>query len=319
MSNVINRKAFIFRLDHRLPVSLDHNVIGLGWYQAERLDTIKDWPEFKNILRDAYPDPYATNERSLGNAAGSIWRFMFDMSIGDYALVPADSAFYLAEIKGAPFYEAKGANDQDDFAWRRSVTWITPRDRPIPRSFANNSLQMRMKARQTCVDASDLLSEITSALNRTKPVTFTEFLLKSAYEPVSKALKQGVSNYGLEEIVRRLASARGAKAEGQSKNTGRPGDVDVIAYHDLKIGNQESVVKVAFQVKQHEGVSDEVGIQQLIDRMEHDPTLKHGCFVTTAAEVSKEARELAEANDIILVTEKELIEWIMMVGLHSLS
>jgi len=103
MSNLTNRRAFVFRLDHRLPVCLDHSVIGVSWYQAERLDTIKDWTEFKNILRTAYPDPYAINERSLGNAGDSIWRFMYDMSVGDYAIVPADNVFYLAEIKGAPF------------------------------------------------------------------------------------------------------------------------------------------------------------------------------------------------------------------------
>jgi predicted Mrr-cat superfamily restriction endonuclease len=319
MSIVANKNAFVFRLDHRLTVSLRQDVIGLGWYQAEGLDQIKDWIAFKNIVRTAYPDDYNTNERSLGNAAGSIWRFLKDMKVGDYVVVPTENGFHVAEIKGEPFFDVNGANEKDDFAWRRAVRWITPKENPIPRNFSSNNLQMRMKARQTCVDASDLLLEIEEALGRKNPVTFTDTLLKTVYEPVSKALRSAVNNYGLEEIVRRLAAASGARAERQATNSGRPGDVDVISYHDLKIGNQAAIVKVCFQVKQHDGVSDEFGISQIIERMRHDPSLDRGYFVTTAPSVSDIGKKLAEDNDITIITEKDLIEWIMMVGLRALG
>ena len=312
MPNATIKRAFVFRLDHRLTTSLVQDVIGLGWYEATGLDKIKDWNEFKSILRAKYPNPYATN------AAGSVWRFMNDMNIEDYAVVPTDNGFFLAEVKSDVFYDPNGANDIDDFAWRRSVRWVTSKEKPIPRNFASNNLQMRMKARQTCVDASDLIQDIQEALKVEKPVTFADSLLKSVYGPVSETLRSAVTNYGLEEIVKRLAAANGARAEIQPKKDGRPGDVDVVAIYDLKIGNQESIVKVAFQVKQHEGVSDEDGINQIIERMQHDPSLDRGCFVTTAPSVSDTARDLAEKNDIILVTEKELIEWIMMVGLHAI-
>lgn len=315
MENGTGKKGFALRLDHRLASSLSNEVVGVGWCLAEHLDKEPDWQKFKDIVRSAYPEYYTNRERSLGNAAGSLWRFIHVMKADDIVVVPTGEGFYVAKVKGDLLYDPAGCTD--DFAWRRRVEWLAKR--PLPRTFASNALQMRLKARQTCVDATDLLLDIEEALRRDKPINFTETVICSSYESVAKALQISINNYGLEELVRRLATAGGARAEIQPKHTRLPGDIDVVASYNLSIGwNQESVVKVAYQVKQHEGSSDEYGVQQIIDRMQSDPSFVRGCFVTTAPRITDEAGKLADQYDIIVMTQKELVEWVMMVGLRAL-
>lgn len=307
------KKAFALRLEYRLAACLRDEVVGLGWGNAKGLDKEKDWQKFKEIVRAAHPEQYSGRERALGNAAGSLWRFFHGMKVDDYVLVPSDEGFYVAEVKGDPFYDAADC----DFAWRRRVKWLTKV--PVPRNFASNALQMRFKARQTCVDATDLISDIEEALKRKKPINFTQTVIESSYEPIAKALQTAINNYGLEYIVSRLATAGGARADIQPKNSGLPGDVDVVASYNLSIGlNHESVVKVAYQAKQHEGVSNEYGVKQIIDRMQSDPLFVRGCFITTAPVITDEARKLAEEHNIIVMTQKDLVEWVMMVGLGAL-
>lgn len=311
MENNLERKAFAFRLAS----SLKNDIFGLGWCLAKNLDREKDWQKFKEIVRSAYPHEYSVGERALGSAAGSLWRFIHGMNLGDYVVVPCDEGFYVAEIKGDPIYDVAGCDE--DFAWRRNVTWRNKV--PVSRTFASNALQMRLKARQTCVDATDLILDIEAALKREKPINFTETVIESSYEPVAKALQTAINNYGLEDIIKRLAMSGGARADIQPKQSRLPGDVDVVASYNLSIGwNQESVVKVAYQAKQHEGISDEYGVQQLVDRMQSDPSFVRGCFVTTAPSISDEARILADKHNIIVMTQKDLVEWVMMVGLAGL-
>ena len=141
---------------------------------------------------------------------------------------------------------------------------------------------------------------------------------KRAIPAVSEALTRAVNGTGLEELIARLSRAGGATAEIQPKNSGKPGDVDVIATYDLGIGTQEATVRVAYRIKQHDAHSDAYGIQQLLDRMEVETDLDRGCFVTTAEGVTEDARALADRNDILIVTTQDLIEWILRTGLRDL-
>ncbi len=314
----MTKRLFILRLGHRLEQSLTENVVGIGWCNAPHLLETNSWDALKDQLRETYPDPYKDSARSLGNAAGSVWRFLKSIEPGDQVVVPVPGAFYVACIKSSPFYEKSGASDELDYAYRRRVVWETVK--PVPRSHASNPLQRWMKARQTCVEADcDLLSDLNKALDRTSPIDFGSSVLDAAFDSVSKALHNAVNNRGLEQVVKQLAQASGAKAKMPSNNTGLLGDADVIATYDLKIGNMESTIEVAYQVKQHEGKTDGWGVQQLIDRMEASPSIVRGCLVTTAQKVSDQAQRLADENDILVLTERELVEWVLSVGLGALT
>jgi predicted Mrr-cat superfamily restriction endonuclease len=312
-------QAFVLRMVERLGKALQQGHIAVGWSDARNLGQARDWEAFKSSLREAYPEPYpvgyADNNQALGNAAGSLWRFIHEMRVGDFIVAPAPEGFHVAVIEGQPYYDEAGY--EEDACWRRKVRWLA--DTAVPRSHAGNTLQRRLKARQTCVDCTDLLDDLRGALGRSKPLTFNAAVIDAARDAVARCLHDAVNDFGLENVIARLASASGGRAEVQPKNCPDAGDVDVIAAYDLKISNQDSTIEVAYQVKQHEGVSDDVGIKQLIERMEQRPSIVRGCFVTTAESISIEARRLAADNDILVVTERDLVEWVLMVGLQALS
>jgi predicted Mrr-cat superfamily restriction endonuclease len=315
----VEPKLFILRLDHRLERSLKENVIGLGWWRADQLSQIDSWPSFKEHIREKYLE-YYQNEHSLGNAAGSVWRFIKSMKTGDRVIVPVPGAFYVAQVTSDVFYDPSGANDDIDYAYRREVVWVTDKSRPVPRNHGSGALQRWMKARQTCVEVEEgLVRDLDEAVSRKAPVDFGNAVLEAAYVHVAKALRDAINDQGLEKIVRRLAIASGARAWIPPKNSGLPGDADVIAEYDLGIAASGATIEVAYQVKQHKGRTAEWGVQQLILRMDASPSIVRGCMVTTAQSVSEEAKKLADQHDILILTEAELVQWVLSVGLGALS
>ena len=66
MGDDSERKAFAFRLGHRLTSSLKNDILGLGWCLAEHLEKEKDWQKFKEIVRSAYPEEYSGGKELWG-------------------------------------------------------------------------------------------------------------------------------------------------------------------------------------------------------------------------------------------------------------
>ena len=44
--------------DRRPETSKGENVIGFGWCEAEDLNKLTDWEEFKSSLKESYPELY---------------------------------------------------------------------------------------------------------------------------------------------------------------------------------------------------------------------------------------------------------------------
>jgi predicted Mrr-cat superfamily restriction endonuclease len=289
-------------------------IIAIGWSEALGLDKEPDWYRFKDIIRNAYAAG-AVTEQSLALQASSAYQFIRKIKVGDLVLVPMSGAFLAAKVSSDVYYDESAK--ATDSTWKHKVDWLT--ENPCPRSHGGNFLQRRLKVRQTCVNVNDLRSDIIIALTREQPESFSDVVMSKAFETVATALMHTINDGQLEQLIVQLAKASGAKAERGPKNSSLDGDVDVIATYDLKIGNEESTVKVAYQVKQHEAISGAAGIQQLIDRMKVDSEIVRGCFVTTADDLDETAQKLADANDIVVIKKKGLVEWILMSGLGVLQ
>ncbi len=288
--------------------------IAIGWSKARNLDTEVDWYKFKEVIRLAYETDWGpVTPQSLALQASSAFQFIREIAIGDLVLVPVPGAFLAAKVLSPAYYSEEAMEDD---AWRHTVEWLTID--PCPRSHCSNALQRRLKVRQTCVNVKDLRPEIIEALNRTQPVSFNDVVLSRAYEPVASALLSAINDQQLEDLVAQLAQTSGAKAVRAAKNSRDPGDVDVLATYELGIGNEESTIKVAYQVKQHDGKTGVTGVMQLIERMEADSEIVRGCIVTTSEQLDDEAKKLADENDIVVITKRGLVEWILMSGLKLL-
>ena len=159
------RSAYVLRISpsgiDRVDDALAQDQIIIGWSAAQDLlDPKLEWSQFREIIHRAHYDGAETYRRS-GGAAGQMWRFIHEMAIGDYVVVPHGASFHVAEITGPATYQKDLVDD--DTAYRRVVTWLNSKQ-PIPRRFARAALISRMKYQGTCVEATEILRDIDDVL-----------------------------------------------------------------------------------------------------------------------------------------------------------
>jgi predicted Mrr-cat superfamily restriction endonuclease len=327
--------AFVLRqspsgISQLMAISLPKNVIVNGWSGVPGLINEKDYEVFREILRKTWY-PKEKNLRKPGYAAGTMWRFINDMKVGDWVVVPCwGGVFYLAEITGGAFYDNSPRAKSADSSYRRPVRWLNNK-KPIERKFAKSKLISRMKIQGTSADAGDLIDEIAGALQlATKQPgkqtssgfdsLFAEQLRLKMVEAALEQVRHGyIDNIKFEQLVRRILLSNGAVSAKIVPKLHDKG-VDVIA--TFLVGGV-SQVRVGVQVKHHSGETENVWIDQLIKGMEAE-NLSLGWFVTSGI-FQKDAEEYLEkklagsALQIFLVDGEQLAGMIIDSGLNTLA
>lgn len=332
------RKAWILRISPQKyrDICLDRDMVAVGWSEARRLNTISDWDEFKQHIRETHRDFYESN-RALGNAAGSAWRFVHEMQVGDLVLVPAYDRFFIAEVTSDIKWSE--SDFKDDFSWQRRVDWLTKE--VIPRNYADNYLRRRMKARQTCVDATDLMAEVTDAMNRGSGLSLVNEIREATLETVMKKIDHILDHKALEYLVCALVQASGVHAEVLPNRQDEEGDVDVLA--NLKVPVPEEVnggkieIRIGYQVKHHDGRTDAAGLHQIATAVDGGK-IDYGFLVTSAEDFDDEVKSRISSaldsehgrkadfhNDenaevyrkVGLIDRRLLAEWLLNVGLEN--
>lgn len=165
-------------------------------------------------------------------------------------------------LEDSPFYDESGY--KDDYAWRRNVKWLT--DKPVPRSHASNTLQHRLKCRQTCIDISTLSEHLQAALHRSSPISFKDELYTDSRPVVFKHLLDSVTDIQLETLIEEIYLAQGHDAKRLPKKQQQDGDVDIRVEIDTGLGADSKPLAISIQVKQHEGMTDKYAVQQIAAR-----------------------------------------------------
>jgi predicted Mrr-cat superfamily restriction endonuclease len=206
--------AFVLRMTplgiDRLPEALRSNEVTMGWGKAAGLlDPNLDWCSFRQLVHDCY---YAGEKdyTNSGRAAGNLWRFIREMSEGDLVVVPYGPECFIARVIGPPRHDQTKADEET--AYRRRVAWLNDK-KPLERSRARAALQSRMKAYQTCADATDLVADIEDLLqlqDRARAPSFKEDLRRKLLEETQKEICSGrLDSYGFERLVVDVLSALG--------------------------------------------------------------------------------------------------------------
>lgn len=298
---------------------LESNEIIIGWSHAEGLlDGNLDWHTFREILYKTYADPN-DNYRAAGGWAGSMWRFIREMSAGDYVLVPSGNMFYIAEVIGEARYEERYV--KDDTAHRRTVKWLN-KGKPIPRKYARAALQSRMKARQACVSANDLIDEIEEVkkyVSEEEKPDFSRELRNLLVEKAHEELYSGrLDSYGFEKLAVSLVKSLGGKQPiiiSRNKDSG----ADILA--DFYVA-ESFHLKLAVQAKHyrpHPAVSKNA-IEQLVEGMDAEEAdigwlLTTGSFSEEAFSFHLEMKE--RGYNIELIDGEQLATLIIEKGLGA--
>lgn len=323
----MKKQAFIIRCApsyvSRVGEMFENNQIVIGWSETENMlfDPELDRDGFKEILLLKYPD-YNNNSYSLGQGAGYLWRFIREMQIGDYAIVPIPKAFYIGEVTSDLIFKPEKIDE--DTAIRRNVKWLN-NGKPIPRDYCSAGLVSRLKYQGTCVGATDLIEEIESAIEKVKKGTapsFKDQLNEKLIQETSELLRSDkafLDDTKFETLVSKLLIGLGASKStkpSKTKYKGSIADVDVIADF-VHLGLQ-----VYVQVKKHKLESDEHAVKQLIEAIAIDNSevsLPIFGWVVTSAKFKENAEKLANENGIRVVNGVDLAEMIVAVGLDVFS
>ena len=310
------KRAFIFRIKEykkrSVELALKHDKLYAGWSKINLTDSNLTFDDFKSQIQKTFYKK--GEERRVSVNAGNIWRFINEMNEGDYVIVPHHSSFYVCQVLGSAEYVEEAI--AYDAAHQRSVKWLNNKQ-PIPRVRAAAKLQLRMKARQTCIRAFDLVDEIERTLKEDS--TFNEELQDKLVTITQKEIVMGKMNdWDFEKLIKTILTNL---TKGEVDIIPRQLDkgVDIIAKISIAdIGEYT----LAVQVKHHDptvGFTDTKAIDQLIEGMLFEGAdigwlVSSGKFSDSMYDY-KNAKEDEEGLKIDLIDGKDLAEIIIRNGI----
>lgn len=193
----------------------------------------------------------------------------------------------------------------------------------IPRSYADDKLQMRMKLRQTNAQINDLTKAVDDAEKREAPIDVHEILTEKTAVTILENIKKYVNADNFERVVKWYMEKTGAtdvrilaKSSPEKKDYA---DADVIAVFE-NLG-----ITIYIQVKKHIDKTGEWAVEQIskyrgqqeknfIDGMTYIPWV-----VSTAEDFTQPAREKADYLHVRLINGKEFSRMLAEVGVNGID
>jgi len=261
-----------------------------------------------NAFDACYREVYSGN---IWRSRWSLWYFCCEMCEGDVVVVPRPGGFSICRLKGALMTADR--REGRDLGFEREVEMLA--DACSPReAYASTALLSRMKCRQTTIRIDDLADDVETALRRVRddsPFSLPAELARHCHSVLSSF---GSPDH-FEQLVRDYFVRLGAKAEILPKHyADKVGDCDVSAvFPALRL-------TVSCQVKKHWGKTDDWAVRQIVDFAKdqdvEDPNWIYANWVVSfAEEFSDEAKSLAKANGVVLLTGADFCGMLIANGL----
>ena len=316
------RNAFIFRISEfkrrSVKLALENDRLYAGWSRSDLTNPLLNFADFKEKILEVN-DFKPEETRRISQTAGNIWRFIREIEIGDYVIVPDSKCFYVCEIIGPVEYIEK--DKEFDGAHQRRVKWLNNK-KPISRNRAPAKLQLRMKAHHTCTRASEFVNDINEMLIHPN-ASFDDDLERKLIELTHKELTNGrMNDWNLEKLVKKLIDNL---TNSNSEIIPRKDDKGADIISTVGIGDIGEYT-LAVQVKHHDqsinATKNEV-IDQLIEGMNAEGAFI-GWVVTTGefkenVEIYKSQKEEESGYKIELIDGKRLAEIIIRNGISILD
>ena len=282
---------------------LDSNVIALGWEEMGDLSAIHGTRDaFKGKYEIVYPK---CKKGSIATSAGMLFRFIYEVSIGDYIVFPSkiDRQINLGIIDSEYFFDSS----VEKYCNRRKVKWL----KHLPRtSFSQGALHevgsalsffMVKSYSEEFIGALDSnFKPISEELDEETITVTAQEIVENTKDFILKELSRNLKGYDLEDFIANLLNAMGYRTI-LSKHGGDSG-IDITAYKD------ELPPRILVQVKSQDGDIKESTIQSLKGAMHEGD---YGLFVTLS-NYTKNAKRYLENTPIIRgINGTELVELIL--------
>ncbi|SHE89013.1 restriction endonuclease [Schwartzia succinivorans] len=283
---------------------LKGSVIAIGWSEMGNLSDIEANREaFKEKYAQVYPD---TKKRSVSNAAGMLYRFLYEAQIGDYVVFPSKSnrEVNIGVIEGEYVYDSS----QQEYVQTRKVKWL----KHLPRMAFSQGALYEIGSALTFFAVKNYADEFLAALDKNfkkndsaededESVGPTaDDIIESTKDFILKELSRQLKGYDLEGFVADLLRAMGYRTIVSPK--GGDSGIDITAYKD------ELPPRILVQVKSQDGDIKETTIQSLKGAMREGD---YGLFVTLS-NYTKNAQKYLDNTPIIRgINGTELVELIL--------
>ena len=334
---------WLHRISHCMELSyplLGRGYLSIGFSDFSSKEFIQQVKsEGWEYLESAFDKKWNDRPRNRYN----LWRFIAEMKIGDWVIVPSWGEFSIykivgeatlpdkADIDGLKTWNDENVNIKENlFAVNDSsvdigfIRMVEPVAVKISRySFADAALTARMKTRWTNADVTDLKESVEKALKafrENKPINLHAQIVSSCSPCVLELIHRELNPDKFELLIKWYFEQLDASnvATLPKNQRGKEGDADVIAtFEPLK-----TIYYV--QAKLHEGETAVDAVEQIRDYISQkdasdDGYAKIGWVVTSGNEFSKESEKLAKENAILLFTGPDLARMILETGIDELD
>lgn len=269
---------------------LKDNTIAIGWKAfGDLTDMENDREAFKRKYAKIYPK---NKKETIALAAGMLYRFRFEMQVGDYVVFPSKSnrEINIGIIEGEYWYEASA----QEYINRRKVKWL----KHFPRTAFSQGALYEAGAAMSVFTIKNYADEFFASLDTGFPKTAVvdedesvgataEEIKQSTKDFILKELSRNLKGYALESFVADLLNAMGYRAELSPQ--GGDSGIDITAYKD------ELPPRILVQVKSQDGDIRETTIQSLKGAMREGD---YGLFISLSG-YTKNARRYLNSTPII--------------------
>ena len=283
---------------------LKGNVIAIGWHLMGDLRLIEASRDgFKDKYMQTYPD---AKKGSIATGAGMLFRFCYEVQIGDYVIFPSKSnrEVNIGIVESDYVYDPS----QVEYVQTRKVKWL----KHLPRMSFSQGALYEIGSAMSFFTVKNYADEFLAALSKNFKKSIAtdiddesvgataEDIIENTKDFILKELSRQLKGYELEQFVADLLQAMGyrTKVSPQGGDSG----IDITAYKD------ELPPRILVQVKSQDSDIKETTIQSLKGAMREGD---YGLFITLS-NYTKNAKKYLDNTPIIRgINGTELVELIL--------
>lgn len=271
-----DRQVWVFRAgieDEYVDIFKSNNVIGIYWNIENDLSQVNDWEELAEISRTSMG---LTNNQSIGQNTGMVWRFAYGMKVNDLVLTHVRSTRSLMLGKVVSDYRFNHSAE-GVLKHTRAIEWC---DNEILRDNLTDEMTIKVNIRNTLSrmlleNAPEEVIRTYNDINNTDSASGevadnqssnVERVDAEAYldDLIAQEISRRFRTYDLERLVEGILQAKGYKTF--SPPPGPDGGVDILASKgDLGF----ETPKICVQVKSGQNPTDRPVLDQLIGTMQN--------------------------------------------------
>ena len=283
---------------------LKGNVIAIGWKEMGDLRLIDaNRDTFKDKYLQTYPD---AKRGSIATAAGMLFRFCYEVQVGDYVVFPSKSnrEVNIGVVDGDYVYDPS----QAEYVQTRKVKWL----KHLPRMTFSQGALYEIGSAMSFFAVKNYADEYLAALDKGFKKSTTaideditvgataEDIIENTKDFILKELSRQLKGYDLEQFVADLLRAMGYRTTVSPQ--GGDSGIDITAYKD------ELPPRILVQVKSQDSDIRETTIQSLKGAMREGD---YGLFVTLS-NYTKNAQKYLDSTPIIRgINGTELVDLIL--------